>query len=138
MIFFTDENISTNAAHMLDIFDRENQIRACLDYFRAGISDTEWMRGIASWNELCSVIALCGDGRIIKNEVEKQVLKECGLTFVLLAPGWLHLQWDTYAWKIIRIWPEIVKNIKEARYPMLFDVPVNNLKIRAIGRINTL
>ena len=138
MIFFTDENIPINASHILDIFDRENQIRACLDYFEAGTSDIEWIQNVASWNEHDSIIALCGDSRILKNEVEKQVLRDCGLMFVLLAPGWLHLPWNTYAWKIVRVWPEIVKNIKDARYPMLFEVPVNNLKIRVLGRLSTL
>lgn len=138
MIFFTDENISKNAAYMLDNFEQKHEVRACLDYFDRGTPDTEWMRVVASWDESDTTVVVCGDGRILKNKVEKQVLKECGLMFVLLAPGWLHLEWSVFGWKIVKAWPHIVKNIEQARYPMVFEVPVSGLKIQTRGRISNL
>jgi len=64
-------------------------------------------------------------------------LKECNLMFVCLAPGWPRLPWDDYAWKIVKVWPDIVKNVAQARYPMVFEVTVG-LKILIIGQISKL
>lgn len=138
MIFFTDENISKKAAQMLAIFEPKHEVRACKDYFDEGTPDTEWMPAIASWNGGQPTVAVCGDGRILKNRVEKRVLKECKLMFVYLAPGWTNLQWPVFAWKIIKVWPDIVRNVKQARYPMVFEVAASSLKIQSGGRISNL
>lgn len=144
MIFYTDENISKYAAYMLRIFEQRrqsqahHQIIAHLDKFKQGIPDIEWMKEIASWNDNSTTVAVCGDGRILKNKAEKQVLKECNLMFVYLAPGWTNLQWPEFAWKIIKIWPDIVRNVEQANCPMLFEVASRSLKIKTMGHINSL
>lgn len=136
MIFFIDENIPIKAAQMLEAFEEKHEIRACLDWFERGTPDTVWMKKIVRWNKTPVVVG--GDGRILKNNVEKQAIKECGLMYVLLAQGWLHLDWSVYAWKIIKIWPNIVTNVEQARYPLLFKVPVSASKIQNLGRISEL
>lgn len=138
MIFFTDENISKNAAYMLTIFERKHKIRAHCDYFEPGTPDPEWLKVLASWNESETTVVVCGDGRILRNKVQKRILKECGLMFVYLAPGWTTIEWEDFAWKIIKVWPNIVKNVEEATYPMVFEVTVGSLKIQTRGRISNL
>ena len=134
MIFFTDENIPKWAAYMLDIFDRDHNIRASVDYFDEGTKDEEWIRAVARWDD---PVAVCGDGRILKNRAERRVLKECGLMFVFLARGWTNLPWPDYAWKIVKVWPAIVKNVRQVRYPVLFEV-TPRLKIQLRCRISDL
>ena len=138
MIFFTDENIPVKASYILGNFESKYQVRAYLDYFKPGTPDTEWMPKVASWdvNETTTVIS--GDGRILRNEVEKQILKECNLMFVYLSSGWTHVKWSDYAWKIVKAWPDIVRNVEQARFPMVFQVSVGNLQIQTIGRIRNL
>jgi hypothetical protein len=138
VIFFTDENISKNAAYMLSYVEPRHQVRAHLDYFKGGTPDTDWLREVASWNEDETTVVVCGDSRILKNKVERQVLKECELMFVLLAPGWLHLKWPVYAWKIVKAWPDIVKNVEQARYPMVFEVMAGTLTVNPRGRVSKL
>lgn len=123
---------------MLALFEEKHQIRAYLDYFSPGTPDTEWMPKVASWDENDSTIVISGDGRILRNEVEKQVLKECKLMYVYLSPGWTHVKWSDYAWKIIKAWPGIIKNVEQARFPMLFQVGVANLQIQTFGLISKL
>lgn len=135
MIFFTDECISPRAAYMLDQFDRKHAVRAFPDSFGAGTPDVEWMREVASWDN--DVVVVCGDGRILRNNVEKKVLKGCGFKFVYLAPGWTNLKWDVFAWKIIKVWPDIIRNIEQARYPLVLEVTVG-LKVQSWGRIDNL
>ena len=136
MIFFTDENIPKNIAYMLSYFEQNYEVRAYLDYFPKGEPDIGWMRAITKWNE--KLVAVCADGRILRNKVERRVLRECGFTFVYLASGWTNIPWPTYGWKIIKAWPDIVKNVEEARYPMVFEVKVASLKIQSYGRIQDL
>ncbi|OHB78978.1 MAG: hypothetical protein A2Z25_19575 [Planctomycetes bacterium RBG_16_55_9] len=138
MILFTDENISKNAAFMLRYVEPQHQVRAYLEYFDPGTPDTIWMREVASWNKDETTVIVCGDGRILKNRVEKQVLKECELMFVLLAGGWTNLEWREFAWKIVKVWPDVIRNVEQARYPMVFEVTAGTLKIRSMGRISSL
>ncbi len=135
MIFFTDENISQYLARMLVHFDRKNEIRAHVDYFDPATPDTEWMREIADWGS--DVITVCGDGRILKNNAEKKVLKECDLMFVHLARGWTNMPWEQLAWKFIKAWPPIVKEVSQANFPMLFQVSLKG-KVTSMGRISSL
>ena len=136
MIFFTDECVPTNAARMLSYFEQEHEVRAHEDHFEKGTPDTDWMQVLAKWNE--TTIVISGDGRILKNKAEKRVLKECGLTFVYLAPGWTNTVWREYGWKIIKVWPDIVRNVVDARYPMVFEVMVGSLKVQPVGHISNL
>lgn len=135
MIFFLDENISEYLARMLGQFDRQNQIRAHIDYFKKGTPDVEWIPAVAGWGK--DTVIVGGDGRILKNKAERVVLKECNMTFVLLASGWSNFDWNNLAWKMVKVWPEIVKNVAQARFPMLFDVSTN-LKVQSMGRISSL
>ncbi len=96
------------------------------------------MEEIASWNDNETTVVVCGDGRILKNKVEKQVLKESNLMFVYLARGWTTLEWPVFAWKIVKVWPDIVRNVEQAHYSMLFEVAVGGLKVQSISRISDL
>ncbi len=135
MIFLADENFPRRAAYMLDQFDSKHEVRAFLDYFEKGTRDTDWMPVVASWNG--DPVTIGGDGRILRNKVEKQMLKDCGLMFVLLAPRWTHLKWEEFAYKIVQTWPKIIRNVEQARYPMLFEVSCTG-KVRGLGRISSL
>ena len=122
---------------MLKYFEHKHEVCALTDLCDKGTKDVDWMRKIiAKWGS--SVVALCGDGRIIKNKVERKVLKECNLMFVHLAPGWTNLDWPMWGWKIIKVWPNIVEQVEQAPCPMLFEVKVGSLKVLAISRISAL
>jgi hypothetical protein len=126
MIFFTDECFMYKANRLVEAFDRENEIRPLLDHFDRGTPDVKWIPAIAAWNP--KPVVVCGDGRILKNRVERQVLKEAGLTFICLASGWTNLPWPTFAWKIIKVWPAIVV-CGTAIKPTVFEVSPNTLKV---------
>jgi len=59
---------------MLTIFERKNGIRVHCDYFEPRTPDPEWLKVVASWNESETTVVVCGDGRILKNKVQKRVL----------------------------------------------------------------
>jgi hypothetical protein len=101
MIFFFDECISHHAVAMIGQFDRDHEMRASVHYFDPGAPDTEWMPIVASWGNDSVVVS--GDGRILRNRVERKVLRDCRRSFVCLAPGWTKLPWSEYAWKIVKV-----------------------------------
>ena len=84
-VFFTDENVSHRVPKLLEVIERKHEVRHLEDHFDKGIPDTDWMPTIALWKPKPTVIA--GDGRILRNPVERRVLRECDLTYVFLAPG---------------------------------------------------
>ncbi|MCH7808489.1 MAG: hypothetical protein IIB60_04635 [Planctomycetes bacterium] len=136
MIFFTDENISSKIAPLLEAFDPTHQIRSYENYFEEGVPDTTWIGEIAKWSEKPAV--LCGDGRILTNPAELAALREANLMFVVLGKRWTDLNWPTFAWKIIKVWPQIVQEVHTTRRPTLFRVTVKNLKVELVRAISEL
>ena len=112
MIFFTDENLPTRMAPLLNVFDSDNAFLALEGKFDKGTPDKVWMSTIAHWEE--KPVVLSGDGRILKNQAERAILRECDLTFVYFTSGWMNADWPTHAWKIIKVWPAIVRNVSRA------------------------
>lgn len=127
MIFFTDECFMYKANALLEAFDRENEIRPLLDYFERGTPDVAWIPSVAAWTP--KPIIVCGDGRILRNKVERNVLKEAKLTFVCLSSGWTNLSWNVFAWKIVKAWPSIVQSAGGVIRPTIFEVSPQTLKI---------
>lgn len=118
MIFFADENISSRTVDLLEVFDGDHEVRAHRRLFEPGIADIEWLQEIAKWNPKPAVLS--GDGRILHIPAELTALEDSGVTFVHLARRWTNHNWETYAWKIIKCWPDIVRNVSSARLPTLF------------------
>lgn len=120
MIFFADESVPIAAVRMLEHFDARNEVRALEDHFPKGVSDREWMPEIARWDPKPNVIA--GDGRILRNPSEQQVLRDCDLTYFYLSGGLMNLEWDQFAWKLIKVWPDIRRNAERIRAATVFEV----------------
>jgi hypothetical protein len=78
-------------------------------------------------------IVVSGDGRILKNKVERSALLATPLTFFCMAKPWLHTKIHEYAWKFMKVWPEIVENAKHSK-AKLFEVAGGKaLKVSPIG-----
>lgn len=111
---------------MLGHYDRKHTVVYLDDEFDKQTEDVVWLDAITQWDPVPVVVS--GDGRILKNPAELQVLKGLPLTFFLLAEGWTQLPWADFAWKAIKVWPEIVQ-FAAPRKPSIFRVPVNAQKI---------
>lgn len=129
-LFVVDRNIPEPLARMLDHFDRtENRVRFLDDDFDRTAKDTEWLAAVAQWDPV--PVVLSGDGRILKNPTEAQLLAGLPLTFFHFAEAWCNLPWDQRAWKTIKVWPEIVKEATP-REPTIFRVPVSATKVERL------
>lgn len=127
MTFFTDECFIYKANALLEAFDRTHEIRALVDHFPRSTPDVDWIAAVSKWETKPVVVS--GDGRILRNKVERAVLKEAQLTWFCLASGWTNLDWSTYAWKLIKVWPAVVGNAHRVLRPTVFEISPQTLKI---------
>jgi len=121
--FFVDENVSPRLAEILDIFDQENQISHLSQVCERGAADIDWLDRIGKWSPKPAILG--GDARIARNAVERAALKEAGLTFVVLAAGWMKTPFQEQAWKLLKAWPGVVQNVKTVVRPTLFELALN-------------
>jgi hypothetical protein len=123
MRFFFDRNMSPRLARMMASYAQgEHEVRAHDDdeRFTATTPDVEWLGALAAdhppW------VILSADGRILRNRVERQALREANITFVSFG-RWAHMRFPEYAWKLVRVWPELVRVTAAcAETPTIFEV----------------
>jgi hypothetical protein len=135
MHFFFDRNVPVALARMLGHFDRSHTIDYLDDKFAPTTSDTEWLTAIAVWEPRPVVVS--GDGRILRNPAELQVLKGLPLTFFLYAEGWSQLPWSDRAWKAVKVWPAVVA-AASPRQPTVFKIPVSANKVELYSLTSAL
>ncbi len=127
MRIFLDRNISSRTTKLLRCFDTTCQIDHHDDHFDQNTPDTEWIQHVSLWRPIPAV--LCGDGKILTRKHELAVLKGSGLTFIHLAKHWTTVSWEGFAWRIIKVWPEIVKAVIAEQKPRVLTVKYKNLKV---------
>lgn len=130
MDFFVDRNVPVALARMLGHYDRDHTVIYHDDRFEKTTPDTEWMVAIAKYPTIPAVVS--GDGRILKNPAELQVLKDLPITFFLFASSWFSLKWPEFAWKAIKVWPEVVAAAAPPR-PSVYRIPVSSAKVEFVA-----
>ena len=91
----------------IDILDRENEVRHHDQdpRFNERTTDIEWVsvlgKDVPTW------VVLSGDGAILKNRAELKALKEAKLTYFCMSNRWSKMKTSEYAWRLIKIWPDI-------------------------------
>lgn len=135
MVFFLDRNLPEALARMLGNYDRKHTVIWLDDKFDKSATDPEWLMTVAKWDPVPVVVS--GDGRILKNPAERRVLRGLPLTCFFFAPGWFDFKWHDFAWKAIKVWPEIVRSA-QPRHPSIFRVPVSAAKVELIGATSSI
>ena len=115
MRFFFDRCISIRIARMVSGFESNHTVRHHDDDTRFGptTQDTEWIEALA--NDGLSWIIVSGDGRILKNKVERAALEQTQLPFFCMAKAWMNMKIHEYAWKFMKVWPEIVEHAEHSK-----------------------
>jgi hypothetical protein len=125
MRFFFDRNMSKVLARLIDVFDRSNTIQALDDdgRFAKNTPDVEWIRILAAdgSEDAPAWVIISFDGRILKSKAELSALREAKLTFFCLSNQWMSMKFEEQAWRLVKVWPDIVENAKSTR-PQIFEV----------------
>ncbi len=87
--------------------------------FSPTTTDTDWITTLSQ--DTPPWVTISGDGRILRNKVERAVLLAAGLPFFCMGKGWMNMQLHEYAWKFIKVWPDIVETAMHHK-AKLFEV----------------
>jgi hypothetical protein len=128
--------MSWRLAAMVDVYETDHTARHHDrdERFNEKTPDTDWLSILAADDPPWIIVS--GDGRILRNKTERQVLREANLTFFCMSRQWGRMKIAEYAWKFIKVWPEIVKSAKASiSAPKIFEVSGGRgLKVSEIGR----
>lgn len=132
MRFFFDNQLSPHLAASINALaaPEGHEVIHLRTKFPQNITDVEWIPALAKeggW------IVICGDLNIIRTRAEKPVWKASGLTGFFLKKGWINLTPWEQAWRLVKIWPQIVKQAELASPGSTYGVDVN-----AKGKFDTL
>lgn len=121
MRFFFDRNMSIRIARMVSAIETGHTIRHHDDDQRCEptTEDTAWIAALRADDPPWVVIS--GDGRILRNKVERAALEEAGLKFFCMSKAWASMRLYEYAWKFMKVWPEILETATHAK-KRLFEV----------------
>jgi hypothetical protein len=117
MRFFFDRCAPIAIARMVRAIDGDSYTICHHDEdkrFHPKTTDTEWMTTLGKDGEPLWVV-VSGDGRILKNKAERQILDEAKLPFFCLDKPWPNLEIYEYAWKFMKVWPKIVQHALEGK-----------------------
>jgi len=133
MKFFFDRNMCVRTTRMLRVYEGEagHTVVHLNDRFAHDTPDEKWLRALADEDPKWIVVA--GDGRIVKNKVQMAVLAEVNLTYFLMVHPWMTMSIEDSAWRLIKVWPEIVGRA-QVKTPTIFEVKIGkSIKIEEKG-----
>jgi hypothetical protein len=134
MNFFFDRCMPHRLARMVDAYETDHTVRHHDDdpRFKESTTDVEWLTALAADDPRWIIVS--GDGRILKNRAERAALEEANLSCVCLTKAWMNMAIHEFAWKFLRVWPEIAENAKVG-VPSIFEVAGGRaLKVTLISR----
>lgn len=126
MDFFIDRNVPEKLARMLSHYDRAHPVIYHDDRFDRSTRDIDWLSAIAGWSPVPAVVS--GDGRMLRNPAELQVLAALPLTFFLFANAWNDLKWHDRAWKSVKVWQHLI-DVAQTSRPSIFKIPVSATRV---------
>ena len=107
--FFFDRCVSIRVARMIAAYETEHTIRHHDDdiRFTTTTSDVDWMKTLSEEEDKWTIVS--GDGRILKNKVERAALAESKMRFFCLSKQWHTMSFHDQAWRFVKVWPDVVE-----------------------------
>ncbi|TVS06968.1 MAG: hypothetical protein EA423_05050 [Phycisphaerales bacterium] len=137
MLYLFDRNVPRRLALMLNHYHPDDEVSFLDEHFPQNSPDSVWLSEIASsWDPLPVLVS--GDGRILKNQAERQILRGIPTHFFLFADGFCNLSWELQAVHGVKMWPRIREAVERTRAPTVFKIPGKKNKLETISPTNTL
>ena len=112
MNYLIDENLPPALSRgILPLHQRDypnERVVSAREMGYTGVPDEIWINDLAGKDEEWTVVTV---DRLRK---QRDILKDSGLTWFILARGWSSLGYWNQAWKLVKAWPDIVRHVKES------------------------
>lgn len=128
MIVFTDANTSPCLIELLKRVRYRKYNHQYLDIrdapFASDMPDEEWIPKLSQQAppDQQTIVAFSGDARILESRTQRQLLKQGGFNYVLATDRFLHLHWPEQAWRYLRAWVHLQREIKAHNSPAVYKL----------------
>ena len=122
MKFFFDNNLSPYLAAAIHQLCKPHGVEVVhlRQRFPGDCADHVWISALADEGDW----SIISHDRFVKNDLEKDALRQSGLVaFILSRPWSRHQEWDK-AWHLVRWWPRIMNQAALIEGGAVFEVPV--------------
>jgi hypothetical protein len=119
--FFFDRCCPPKLASVVRAFDDDHEIRHFSEdsRFPDDADDVVWIPQLAKDNSGWVIVSM--DAKILKRPHERQALINSGLPFFLLGSSWMAMPMHDKCWKLLKIWPDVVRTALESRH-LIFEI----------------
>ncbi len=135
MTFFFDRNIAPRLARMVAGFEhgtKNSILHLDLDpRFDRKDSDTLILNKLSGADPK-PVFLTVDLNMFYRNHHERQALKDSGLTCFFFVETFLNLEFPIQAWKLMRLWPEIVAQSRHCTRPTAFEIRPRSTEVQYV------
>lgn len=129
MLFFMDNNLPPALAGAINaLCGAEAGVTHLQDGFPFNAPDEEWAGSLMRSGRRWAVVT---SDKFQKNHGERELVKTSGMVWFFLLPGWNDQAYWVKSWKLIKAWPDIMREARRAKINSSFSVQVNG-KIRLL------
>lgn len=129
MLFFMDNNLPPALAGAINALCRaEADVMHLQDGFPRNTPDEEWAGRLKQSGRRWAVVT---SDKFQKNHGERELVRDSGMVWFFLLPGWSDQTYWVKSWKLIKAWPDIMRTAQRAKINASFSVQVNG-KIRLL------
>ena len=131
--FFFDRCCPVKIARVIQAFEEDHVVRYYSEdsRFQENTDDVVWMKVLG--DDKLNWVILSMDGKILKRPHERQALLQSKLPYFLLGSAWMNMEMPERCWKLLKVWPEIVRTARETRH-RIFEVKAgSSIKIEAVN-----
>jgi len=127
--FFFDTSISHRIPAAINALKEDietpqskSEILHLREKFKSNVDDYDWLNTLVlegGW------VVVSADPRITRNELQKKIWREKNIVLFVLEKGWRGQKlWDR-AWRLVRVWPDILKTAKKAKPGSAYKISVH-------------
>lgn len=116
-----DNNLPPSFAKALTALSVKEEIKvfSLREKFKENALDTEWIAELSKEKDWFII----SSDRFNKSLLEKEALRQSGITAFILAKGWQHIGYWEQAWSLVRWWPSIIGVAKKFQGGAILEVP---------------
>ncbi|NLF31087.1 MAG: hypothetical protein GX591_09400 [Planctomycetes bacterium] len=134
MKFYFDNNLPIRLARMLNHFDAGHTVSHITEdrRFQHNTPDVDIIASLAA--ESPRPVFLTADMSMYRKvPVERLALADSGLTIVFFRRNFDNLDFPTRAWKLVKLWPQIIAETTRCRVPTMFEITAKAEKVQSLG-----